>query len=426
MTTDKAVKEIVILGGSYVGLQVSHYILKHVIPVLPANEYHVSLIDRSTNFFARVGAPRAIVSEQALGIDKIFYPIEDGFKSYSKDIFSFTQATVTGLDTSARTVNLTLPDGTETVKSYYALVIATGSSPVTPLLGLSGSYTDSLAAINAFRERLAKDPPKSIIIAGGGPAGIETAGELGEFLNGKAGYFSSKPAVIKTKITVITSNKQILPVLRPSLGKRAETLLNKVGVDVRYNTTVISTVPENAGQLDASRGFAPVLAKAQVKLDNGEVLDTDIYIPAVGTPPNTQWVPKNLLKANGKIDVNQKTFRLDAAGKLVYVIGDAGNFPRAGLFDLLFAFPSAINNVKRDLVHYSIAEPTGTVKDVIYESKPDESQFVPIGHIGGVGAFAGWSIPGFFVWLAKGRDYLSGQVPPTVNGDQWAKEKVLA
>jgi len=73
---------------------------------------------------------------------------------------------------------------------------------------------------------------------------------------------------------------------------------------------------------------------------------------------------------------------------------------------------------------------------------------VPIGHIGGVGAFGGkfplpyhyisklvldanihllgWAFPSFLVYLIKGRDYLSGDSIKTVNGDQWAKEKVLA
>jgi NADH dehydrogenase FAD-containing subunit len=416
---------------------------------LPKNEYHVSLIDRSTHWFARVGSPRAIVSEEGLGLDKIFYPIEDGFKSYSKDVFTFTQATATSLDTAARSINLTLADGTQIVKSYYALVIATGSSPTTPLLGITSNYTESLAAINAFRERLASDPPKSIVIGGGGPAAIETAGELGEFLNGKAGFFASRPAVIKTKITVVTSNKQILPVLRASLGKKAESLLAKVGVDVVYDTKVVSTVPENAGQLDASKGFAPVLTKTQVTLSNGEVLDTDIYIPATGTPPNTKWLPKEILAADGRIKTNQLTFRIDAAGPLTYAVGDASNIGRGGLIGVLFGFPTFINNVKRDLVHHASPDAQSTpVKDLTYETKPDESQLVPIGHIGGVGAFGGkfplpyhyisklvldanihllgWAFPSFLVYLIKGRDYLSGDSIKTVNGDQWAKEKVLA
>jgi NADH dehydrogenase FAD-containing subunit len=431
MGADNSTKEIIILGGSYAGLQASHYILKHVIPKLHEKKYHVTVIDRSTHWFARVGAPRVMVSEEALSLDKVFLPIAEGFKSYPKDLFTFTQATATALDTDARTLTLTLPGGKETVKSYYALIIATGSSPTTPLLGAVGQHTESLTAINALRERLSTNPPKRIVIAGGGPAGVESAGELGEFLNGKAGWFASRPSAIKTEITVITSTDQILPVLRPALGKAAKTMLGKVGVDVLVNTKVVSTEPPNAGQIDSTKGIDTVLTPTKVTLSNGTVINADIYIPATGTPPNSSWLLPHLLNDSGHLQVNQETHRVETAGSRVYAIGDITDIGRGGIIDIMFGFPYAINNIKRDLVYYdAVADdakvPAGAVKDVLYHSKPSESQIVPIGHVGGVGAFLGWKFPSFFVWLMKGRDYMTPKNPEAVNGDQWAKEKIIS
>ena len=40
----------------------------------------------------------------------------------------------------------------------------------------------------------------------------------------------------------------------------------------------------------------------------------------------------------------------------------------------------------------------------------------------GVGAFGGWRVPSWFVWMIKGRDYLSSMAPDVVSGKKWAKE----
>jgi NADH dehydrogenase FAD-containing subunit len=54
-----------------------------------------------------------------------------------------------------------------------------------------------------FRKALSS--AKSIVVAGGGPAGVETAGELGEYLNGQAGWFHSGMSKPKVQITVVTA-----------------------------------------------------------------------------------------------------------------------------------------------------------------------------------------------------------------------------
>ena len=153
-----------------------------------------------------------------------------------------------------------------------------------------GRSEKSVEAIEAFRAKVPE--AKNIVIAGGG---VEVAGERGEFLNGKPGWFTSESKIIKTNITVVTSGKQLLPALRPSLGTNAEGYLKKVGVKVIYGTSVVSTVPERAGRLDAAQtSIEDVTAPAKVTLSNGEVLDADLYIPAYGLIPNTDWLPRSI------------------------------------------------------------------------------------------------------------------------------------
>jgi apoptosis-inducing factor 2 len=309
------------------------------------------------------------------------------------------------------------------------LVIAPGASPSTPLLGSLGAHEQSVEAITEFRGALAE--AKSIVIAGGGPAGIEAAGELGEALNGKAGLFSARPKLIKTKITVITADQKILPILRPALATKAIKLLNKRGVDVVTGVRVVSTEPPNAGKL------GNVVTKTTVTLSNGETLDADLYIPATGTRANTSWVPKDLLDERSLIDANGSTLRVDKAGPRVYAVGDVSNAGRGGVLEILDTVPIVVGNIKRDLQHAATEVPVTEEKegatngaavtapkgeDRKWVRKDQESQLVPIGHGGGVGAFFGWKLPGFMVWAIKGRDYMSSQYPKSLDGRAWAKE----
>ena len=44
-------KHILVLGASYTGLSVAHYLLRHVVPALSdKSSYHVTLVDPSTSW----------------------------------------------------------------------------------------------------------------------------------------------------------------------------------------------------------------------------------------------------------------------------------------------------------------------------------------------------------------------------------------
>ena len=131
-------------------------------------------------------------------------------------------------------------------------------------------HTEVQSAHSALQDRLST--AKDIIIAGGGPSAVETAGELGEFLNGAAGYCSTRPSNRKANITLLTSSSKLLPQLRQSISEEAEKYLNRVGVDVRYNTKVYRSQLLPNG-------------KTAVMLHDGEEIEIDIYIPAMGVRP---------------------------------------------------------------------------------------------------------------------------------------------
>ncbi|KAI4250032.1 MAG: hypothetical protein L6R42_008803, partial [Xanthoria sp. 1 TBL-2021] len=240
-----------------------------------------------------------------------------------------------------------------------------------------------------------------IIIAGGGPAGVETAGELGEYLNGrKGGWFGSSSP--KVSITVATAGSKILPALRPTIAAKAEEYLAAVGVIVIKNARVKSVMPIAAGTDSA------LTSETTVTLDNGKTLEADLYIPATGTTPNTEFIHESLLAADGRITTNPTTLRVDEAGPRVYTIGDVANYSPPTIHHILEAVPVLCTNLKRDLLHVFDGNGIGerrnnSAGDRTFKTGLRKSQLVPIGKSKGVGAAMGWTLPSYAVWAIKGR-----------------------
>lgn len=412
-------RKIVVLGGSYGGISVAHHLLKHAVPKLPQpRDYQIVLISPSKDTMCRPACPRAMISDDMFDQAKLFVNIDAQFKQYPKDSFRFVQGTATALDHQSRKVTIELYDGAAEQFDYHALIIATGASTPSPLLGPNKGTEHLKQSWAEFRKAL--PAAKSVVIAGGGPAGSETAGELGEYLNGSAGWFSSHHPNPKVAITVVTAGAQILPALRPALAHKAEQYLAKVGVTVVKNARVTSVDPSTAGTTS-------VAANATISLDNGTTLPADIYIPATGTQPNTAFINTTLLTSDKRIATNPSTLRVDAAGQRVYAIGDASSAARPAVHLTFEAVPVLCANVKRDLLLADAdANAATTLKsgeDRTFTEDTRETQMVPIGRSKGVGAAMGWALPSWLVWAIKGRDYWLWTTGALWSGRQWAKEK---
>ncbi|KAK0388476.1 hypothetical protein NLU13_4720 [Sarocladium strictum] len=408
-------KNIVILGSSYAGFSVAHYLLRHAIPKLPTpSNYKIILVSPSTTFFCRPASPRALITDAAFPQDDLFRPIEPCFERYPSENFSFVHGKATSWDPDARTVVVDLSEGKgKATLTYHSLLVATGSGTPSPLMGVHDSDAALKKSWEAFRAALPS--AKHIVIAGGGPTGIETAAELGEHLNGKPGWFAGELKDPKVKITVVTSGDHILPYLRSSIADKAEPLLAKIGVSIIKDTKVEAVSPPDAGSK------TNVASKATISLQGGNTIEADLYIPSTGYIPSTSFVPPRLLAADGRIKVDPSTLRVPDAGDRVYALGDCSDYARQAIHLLLEAVPCAGNNMKRDLF---LAE--GLEKDAPAEKKykedTRETHLVPIGTSTGVGSAMGHGIPSFVVTMIKGKHYWLNTLPKVWSGEQWAKE----
>lgn len=383
--------------------------MKHVLPQLPKKEgvtYNVTVVNPSKDFYWRFAAPRAIVSKEMMPSSKIFYPIEPAF-TYAFPKFKFVHGTATHVDSAGMTVSVTTVDGEQQSIPYVALVIATGWTSPSPLFTQATDREALEHVYDAFQAGLKS--AKSVIIAGGGPVGVETAGEVAEILNGKPGFFQSAPKNPNAKVTLVSGDKKLLPVLREAISKDAEQFLKRIGCDVVFNTRVVGSSKEGS--------------KTKVELSNGEFLEADIYIDATGMRPNTSFLPKEWLDNRNKVACNPNTLRVEhaSAGPRVYVVGDVGSYTKGGVMDQASAIPAAMTNLRTDLIaHLNGSAPGG---DRHYEPITKEQQVVPIGTQKGVGAFGGIKMPSQMVWMIKGRDYMISMLAqPTLRGDGFKKE----
>lgn len=415
-------RNIVILGASFAGIQAAQYITKHTLPALKAKheaKYHVYVISPTSDFYFRVASPRVATSTSLIAAERICAPISEIFKDCPADDFTFIQASATGLDTAARKVLYRKNSYLQDEKlSYHALIVATGSKTHHPAFSMSNSKEETIQAIETMNAQVST--AKDIIVVGGGPTGVETAGELGEYLNGRPGWFSTPPR--KANITLLTAGDQLLPTVRAAIGKEAENKLKALGVDVVYNTRVADVADSEDG-------------RKIVTLAKGEKLETDIYIPAHGIVPNSSFLPSNLLNKSGYLKTNSSTLRVDEAGPRVYALGDISDASRNTVMDLNGMLPVVFVNLKRDLLSFDPSSPNIPVpgKDRVFEPTTKELMMSPIGSAGGVGVVFGWRVPNWFVWILKARDFMINMSMKTlVSGDtvkkevKWTAEEAVA
>lgn len=394
---------IVILGGNFGGVSTAHYLLRHVLPSLNSTtgEFKVTLISPSDRTFYKIGAPRVMASAE-LPVTKPLASIQDAFKHYKASEFSFYQGEAVRVDETNKTVYIkSAGTNEETAFQYDSLVVATGMTTPSPLWSQHGDHKLTIAAFEDMRKRLPK--AKSILIAGGGPTGIETAGEIA---------YSYR----STDITLLSGGTRLLPRLKHvSVGKAAEKQLTSLRVKTIHQVKVTSI-----SELEDGR--------TSVNLSDGSTKTVDIYINATSGTPNTNFLPAGWLDVAKRVVTDGSTLRATKAPAGVYAIGDAASYSNGGLMDATFPVPALGYSIWSDL-HAAAKNgdpkkgPVGSaeLKEKVYKAMESDMQIVPIGPKGGVGIMFGIKLASFFVWLLKSRTFFLEKAPGLATGADFLK-----
>jgi NADH dehydrogenase FAD-containing subunit len=394
--------EILILGANFGGIAVAHYLLNNTIPALTSLDsskaYHVTLVGPSDSFLFKIALPRVIGNPDLIPLERAVVPFREGFSKHAASVFTFVQGLATATDASSRTVTVTLHDKSTKTLTYDSLVIATGMTS-DPLWAVNDDLTATKAAHAEVHAALPK--AKTILIGGGGPAGVETAGEIAEK------YPSAK-------VTLLSGNTRVLPKLKAGTSSRAESQLRKLGVElINDNIRVVSS------HRSTDTG------KTTVNISDGSVREVDLYIAATGGRPNTSFLPTDWLDASRRLAVDSKTLRATApSARGVYGVGDAASYSAGTVIDCQNGIHPVCTSLGHDLALALADAAAVNSKAALKERKYkpfSDTQMVPIGRHSGVGQVLGWRVPSLMVWLVKGRTFFIEKARPHALGLDYIK-----
>jgi NADH dehydrogenase FAD-containing subunit len=402
---------IVILGAGVAGVSLAHQLLRHVLTPLGlavGTDYRITLVAPSRDIYWKIGAPRAAANPSALPVDDLFMPIDAGFGQYNDTRFKFVEAKAEDLDPARTVIRARRADGEVMELLYDVLVVASGTSTKSPLFSSNHTSKDTRAALEGLHGKL--ETATSVVIVGGGPVGVETAGELGQV------YGSTK------EISLISGNNRLLPVLQEKTSKEAEARLTKLGVTVSHGRRV--SLPDGAG--------GGIEVGTSVVYDNGETIDADVVIDATGCYPNTTFLPSTWLDDRGYVKTVPATLRLDVgAVRDVYALGSVTSFSNGTYFDAADAVLPLAETIRLDQLRLHLGEqgiarsswpwPFGKGRTgQQLENKPRGLiQLVPCGKDGGVGEFLGWRVPSYFVYLIKAKTFMIEKLKEMVEGQDY-------
>lgn len=216
----------------------------------------------------------------------------------------------------------------------------------------------------------------SFVVVGGGFSGVETAGELVDFLYASLRYYKRVRAD-DLAITLLHSSDRLLPELSASLGAFTLGKMRRRGVDVRLNARAVR-VTDRA-----------------VHLESGEVVSAGTVICTIGTQPNPLIEALPAAKQRGRLLVNPDMSvpgcdGLWAAGDCAAVVNalDGKVSPPTAQFAEAQAAQLAAN-----IVAHLSGRPTRP-----FRFKP-RGQLASIGHNKAVAEVLGIRLSGFVAWL---------------------------
>jgi apoptosis-inducing factor 2 len=282
MTSTQAPKKVVIYGGGMAGAMLAKKL---------SADCNVTLVDSNDYFEVPMAAPRSLVTPE--------------FAEAS--IISFRQAlpkavvvrgSLTEFD--GKTGLVKLHDGKQMRLQGDVTVLATGSSFSNSLMRATDSNAADRKAFYAkFKDRIAE--ASRIVIVGGGPIGVEVAGEITDNYKGK-------------NITLLEGGPRILAGTSEQASKHAASVLSKRGVQIFCGERL-----ERAGS-PLTEVFGP---PGEAVTTSGRAFAYDLIIWCIGGRPNTAYMKAQLpqlLNEAGRVKV---TPQLRVSGmQTVFALGD--------------------------------------------------------------------------------------------------------
>ena len=237
-------QRVLVLGGGFAGIGAAQALKKSDVDVVLVDKHNYHTFQPLLYQVAT-----GLLEQPAVG-----HPIRDLF--HKQDNIRIHQDRVTGIDLEKREVTF---DEIEPL-TYDYLVLGLGAE--VNFFGVEGAadhafplYTlaDAVRLKNhvlgkwekADREpALIDDGALNIVVVGGGPTGVETAGALAELYSGVFPKDYPDVATEQAKITLVEAGPEIFPMFKENLRTYTEEALTKRGVEVQTGEVVESITPQ--------------------------------------------------------------------------------------------------------------------------------------------------------------------------------------
>lgn len=309
---------VVILGAGFGGTYLAKKLAKHVKRGL----IDVTIVNK-TNYFLFTPLLHEVATG-SLSPTSVAEPLREVFVGTGVEL---CQGSVQSIDLEGHRIHV-LSAGNESRHTlpYDYLVIATGAE--TNYYGISGAekYTFSLKdledavriraqIIDCFEEaNMCEDPEErarllSFVVVGGGPTGVETVGELHEFIHGIVDRYHQNTYSAdhkEVKVILVHSGVELLEQFPQPIRTAALKRLTTQGVDVRLGSAVNNVTSHT------------------ISLASGESISTATVIWAAGVKPSVlDFVGTN---NSGRISVDE--YLKINNDERVFAFGDiAGSLP---------------------------------------------------------------------------------------------------
>ncbi len=387
-------KKILILGGGYAGIGVLNKIQKTFESNVDVN---IELVSES-NFFLHT----PMLPEMATGTIEPRH-IATPIRRFCKRA-QFHQSKVVDISLDSKQVTIQrMSDKSQKILSYDYLVLAMGGK--TNFFGNSNieknsltikSLDDAIIIRNHIismledadqeTDLILQQKLMTFVVVGGGFAGVETVGELNDFIRESAKKFYRNISYDNIRIILVSAGDKILPEIG-NLGEYSKQALQKAGVEIYTNTRLE----------DISKDIAV--------LNNGEKIPTMTVIWAGGnTVEDVIEKIDTEHHKSGRLVVN-KQLKLEDHPE-VFALGDCAFSvdPRSGK-----SYPPTAQHAIRQAktvaknLEYKI-NGIGIQDDFIYDTK---GSMAKIGKNDGVALLLGHEFRGILAWFIWKQYYLS-------------------
>ncbi|OEH94529.1 NAD(P)/FAD-dependent oxidoreductase [Bacillus solimangrovi] len=236
-------KTIVILGGGYAGINLINNLKKELKNEL-GSSVKIILIDKNSYHYRKLLLVKTITED----VDKLKIAIP--FQDYLSEGIEFIQGEIVSLNRSAREVNVRVEDNQIANVPYDYLAITLGSivKEYDEIIG-GETLRDEASAhkirneLIDFLDRTKKQSEDSIqnndlkvAVVGGGISGIETACELGVWLQGQSRVYGIDPDAVE--VLLFDSKSRVLHQAPEHISSKLEKKMESLGVTFISNTRV--------------------------------------------------------------------------------------------------------------------------------------------------------------------------------------------